>query len=312
MRKFKGLAKKPYLTVGYACLTSVTMICALGAWTLHLKHSPEYKTYEAAVKDLPKLYSMNCETVFQQTQPQECAFGETVNPVATVVLFGDSHAAQWSGALEKAAIDNHWKLITLIKSSCPADGVGVYSTMLQREEAQCAVWRGLALQRIEEIKPSVVVMASFSGYTQGANSKEPITEEQWENGARQTLSFLDGHGIRTALMQDTPHAEIDVPRCLSRDAWKGTSNCAPLLRSTAVNPLQSTAEVRAAAGLPNVSILDLNDEICGPTHCDLVQNGMIVYRDDNHLTQKFAATLIPLIEAKLAPILGAGHGTGGF
>jgi hypothetical protein len=52
--------------------------------------------------------------------------------------------------------------------------------------------------------------------------------------------------------------------------------------------------------------VDLSDVIC-PTKgkCPAVVDGMIVYRDDHHLTATFAASLAPILAERL-PAFGPG------
>src|SRR5690606_10377108 len=71
--------------------------------------------------DRPKIYEGDdeaCHIEFEQTEwPDRCEFGDTDSD-KTVVLIGDSHAAQWFPALESIAQENGWKLLTRTKSSC--------------------------------------------------------------------------------------------------------------------------------------------------------------------------------------------------
>jgi peptidoglycan/LPS O-acetylase OafA/YrhL len=303
LRKKNGWLRTPARAFSFAAVLGLSFCVALGAWYTHLKHSPEYATYDEIVKKLPVLYNKGCESVFQQSLPKECEFGNTTNPSAVVVLFGDSHAAQWSDDLVKAAQANDWKLVTVIKSFCPAATIPIYNPSLQREESQCAEWRRLALQRIVALHPSLVVMSSATAYTQGTRGLSKITEADWERGTSETLSVLQQNGIRTALLRDTPQPGLDVPPCLARDAWKGISTCPSPARAVAIDQGKSIAEDRAASSLNDVLIVDLNDEICGISSCDLIKNGTIVYRDQNHLSVQFAATLTPYLTQKLLPLV---------
>jgi hypothetical protein len=64
------------------------------------------------------------------------------------------------------------------------------------------------------------------------------------------------------------------------------------------------AEESAVQGLPGVRFIDLTDQICNGDACPAIRDGVIVYRDDNHLTGAFAQSLLPALEARLAPLLG--------
>jgi hypothetical protein len=49
----------------------------------------------------------------------------------------------------------------------------------------------------------------------------------------------------------------------------------------------------------------LTDQLCKGKECQAVQQGLITYRDDNHLTGTFAESLTSVLEARLLPILKA-------
>ncbi len=49
--------------------------------------------------------------------------------------------------------------------------------------------------------------------------------------------------------------------------------------------------------------VDLTDYICGPRACPPVVGNVLVYRDDAHMTNTYAATLGPYLEAELAAAL---------
>ena len=60
----------------------------------------------------------------------------------TVVLLGDSHAAQWFPALERLAEREHFRLIAWTKSGCPfALGVHIYLPAIGRDYTECLAWQ---------------------------------------------------------------------------------------------------------------------------------------------------------------------------
>jgi len=63
------------------------------------------------------------------------------------------------------------------------------------------------------------------------------------------------------------------------------------------------AEQEAAASLGRVHILDLSDLFCDGAACPPVKNGIIVYRDNSHISALFAQSLAPEISRRLIPLL---------
>jgi peptidoglycan/LPS O-acetylase OafA/YrhL len=94
-----------------------------------------------------------------------CVYGDTTS-ATTVVLFGDSHAEHWFPALLRIATDRHWKLVNLSKDACPVPQVTVYSTFFKRAYDECVEWRKRAFQRIRDLRPELVVLASRGDGTQ--------------------------------------------------------------------------------------------------------------------------------------------------
>jgi len=82
----------------------------------------------------------------------------------------------------------------------------------------------------------------------------------------------------------------------------GNSPCT-LDRAKALDEGVFRAEQEAAANLSRVHILDLSDLFCDGAVCQPVKNGIIVYRDDSHISAPFAQSLAPAISRRLVPLL---------
>jgi hypothetical protein len=250
-----------------------------------------------AAQDNSKLDSAGCFTQPTETKPRVCTFGSSAS-ATTVVLMGDSHAEHWFPALEKLANSKGWRVVTLLKSSCPWPAVTPYNFLIQRVEPECGVWREQALAKIVELHPSMVVLGSFSPYVKDVVTDEHISAEEWRQGASKTLAKLAIAAPRVAVLLDTPQAELEVPTCLGRAAlheWYSTAiaGCKPQL-------YQSTreAERSAASAFPNVRVVDLSDQFCSQG-CPPIRNGLIAYRDQHHMTATFSASLAGVLGERL-------------
>src|SRR5436189_3592304 len=78
--------------------------------------------------------------------------------------------------------------------------------------------------------------------------------------------------------------------CLSTGSAPADCDAAPFVQP-------GTSELEADwASLPKwdnrVHVVDLDDLVCEPTICHSEQDGTITFRDENHLTEEFAATLV--------------------
>jgi hypothetical protein len=59
------------------------------------------------------------------------------------------------------------------------------------------------------------------------------------------------------------------------------------------------AEIRAAAGIENLKIIDMSDAICGTHQCETQQDGIVKFRDGDHLTSSYVETLTHALETQL-------------
>jgi peptidoglycan/LPS O-acetylase OafA/YrhL len=245
----------------------------------------------------------DCLTGFRRDQLKVCSFGPS--DATTLVLFGDSHAEQWLPALIRVASPARWHIVTLLKAACPSATVPVYNPRLGREEYECSTWRTKALSYIYSIRPSIVLVSDSSGYVKLPSSEDPYAQlsiQKWRDGTRSTLRNLNSVAALTVLLRDTPRPDIDVPICLSR------ASTHPLLfpASTCHVPEQRAlansvweAEISAAQPFEHVSLLDMTDRFCRGGQCSPMLNGMVVYRDGNHMTSTFAASLAPVLSSAI-------------
>src|SRR6202012_4032281 len=84
----------------------------------------------------------------------------------TVVLIGDSHAAQWFPALERLALRERFRLIAWTKSCCPlADDARIFLPAIGRDYGKCRAWSANVLRRLRSLPhPWLVLDARTSTY----------------------------------------------------------------------------------------------------------------------------------------------------
>ena len=315
IRFSRYLSIRPFATATMAVLIMSIGIAssATAAFLAHIASiKPEQAMIGQAARILPTLYAKECIAEFTDTIPRECSFS-SLDSGSIVVLFGDSHAAQWFSPVEEIADKHGWRLVTLIKSGCPSILISVYNPRLQRINFECSVWREAALHRIAEIRPALVILANWRGYISGDQPRAPtsrtydhVSYNEWKNGMQSTLSQLDSIRTPVVILSDTPTPGFDVPTCLSRIAnlQRGTQRCG-LSRSLALDQKLLTIETEVAATYREVSTLDFTDQFCDRTSCPAVKNGIIVYRDSDHITDEFARSLSPVLTRKLVPLVAA-------
>jgi hypothetical protein len=76
-------------------------------------------------------------------------------------------------------------------------------------------------------------------------------------------------------------------------------------RRASLVPRAIAAQDAAVRGLP-VHLIDMNDQICATARCPVVQGGVVVFTDDNHLTASFSRSVAPVLGERIAQAIAVG------
>ncbi|HET9516859.1 MAG TPA: SGNH hydrolase domain-containing protein, partial [Actinoplanes sp.] len=251
--------------------------------------------------DKPESYANQCHLNAPAVQaPGPCEYGDPAG-TRTVVLFGDSHAAQWFPTLQELARRHGWRLLSRTKSACSAADVLQYNTLLKRAYTECQSWRRRELARLRTLAPDMIVVSSSfqSGQltAEQLNPPPPGGEaEIWRAGWRRTLRALAATGAAVSFLVDTPFLRGSPADCLARHP-KRTTTCAEPVAQVLLNP-RIRAAVAAEARAAGAQVIDPTPWLCTAT-CPVVLGNLLVYRDANHLTTGYARMLAPLLYARL-------------
>lgn len=246
----------------------------------------------------------NCLIQFTDVEPVACTFGAAHSP-KTVVLFGDSHADQWSTPLAQLASEQGFRLVTLLKASCAVADISAYSPRLRRDWPECTQWRHKAMAEIRRLQPDLVIVSQFSsGYIQGpwtARGRHAVSYEEWADGLRRSLQHLRAANVPVLLLRDTPSPVKNLSTCVARARWRETPDSAcQTPRSNALDPRISPLE-RSIAESAGARFGDLSAAFCDDRTCPGTYSGQLVYRDGNHITTSFALRQAPLLGELLSP-----------
>ena len=226
----------------------------------------------------PGVYGDGCHVNYGEVESGDCTYGEK-GSATKVVLYGDSHAAQWFPTLEVLAREKGFELISLTKSACPSVDVprsdqGAY------KNSECDKWRENSVKRIQKIKPTAVILSSFQYFTEprGYSSRA----QWWNEGQRRLLADLQGSSRNLIYISDTPQPLRDIPNCLAS---------------------QDVKDCDTTEKTPNVIIngfkkIDPTPWLCTNV-CSSIKDGYVVYRDGSHISVQSALALAPLLETAL-------------
>jgi peptidoglycan/LPS O-acetylase OafA/YrhL len=284
----------------FGALGITVMVCMLSIHWFNVaaerSESPFMQRYSRARFDAPSIYSKGCDDWYHSDRVMLCTYGP-VDAAHTLVLMGDSIAGQWFPAFSRAAAKPDWRLIVVTKSSCPMVDEPYFYARIGREYTECERWRHSAVEQIASLRPDIVVLSMGLGGTQS------FTQSQWIEGAARTLSALSGQVGKIYFLRSTPHLDFDGPGCLASQAgrpkWLSVeTRCETIADDPHERQVYQWLQ-QAAARFPNAQTIDMNDMICPAQHCRADRNDQIVFRDSQHLTASFSASLGPAISAKL-------------
>ena len=242
--------------------------------------------------DEPPVFVDGCLDSYTDSSLQPCTFGDTSSDT-TVVLFGDSHAAMWFPAVDQAARQFGWKLITWTKATCPPFPLPIFSPELGRTFTECDEWRADVLDQIAAIHPALVILGVARHYTDIYNFTpySPV----WLSGLGQEVGAIRQLGAQVMVFGPIPKPPFDVPGCLSAHLTDATACTVPL--GVGINASGMAAE-KSVVTQNGGSYVDTEPWFCTTSTCAVMVDNLVVYRDDNHLTQTYASFLTPVVESE--------------
>lgn len=291
-----------------SALATILSVVVVAGW---LQLSPDGVAFPereqavaAAIDDFGRNYADGCHLNFEQVAQPPCRYGPA-GAKHTVALVGDSHAAQWLEPLLSAATASDWDVVSWTKSSCPLADVRVWFVPRKVAYDDCDAWRRQIIEKLKgPDRPDLVIVANatnYSGWLLGSDMQVLTgfaADAARQKGLAATIDDLRASGVRVALLRDTPKAYTDYRICLA----SGAAGCG-----------RPRSEALAGADVDygflyertDVHLIDLTDLICGPEMCPAERDGLIVYRDSEHLTASFARTLAGSFEVLLKSVSSA-------
>ena len=270
---YKGAAYTTAISLVAGVLISFT-----SSSIITTKGEVSYQFDLVQVMERPGVYGDGCHVNYGETKSGYCTYGDKESS-KTIVLYGDSHAAQWFPTLEKMATERGFKLVSLTKSACPAVDAkrpdqGAF------KQVHCTKWRENSIKRIAEIQPLAVITSSFQYFTPSNNK---ITRAQWWNdGQRKLLKGLRGSTNNLIYISDTPRPLRDIPNCLAS-------------RDSKVCDSTERSKVSVIRGF---DVINPNPWLCS-SYCPAIVEGTVAYRDASHISVDMALKLLPKLEAAL-------------
>jgi peptidoglycan/LPS O-acetylase OafA/YrhL len=225
--------------------------------------------------------------------PTGCVFGRPSGSF-TIALVGDSHASALFPAVNWVARQHGARLLPFVKVACPFIAMRIVDPIIKREYTECAAWNSAVVSRLATIRPDLTIVTMSHWIYPLSASDSSATSIGLAVGRE-----IDRVPGRVVLLVDTPHADVDVPACLSAHVADVSACSTP--RAIALSGHGTIERIAATeAGVPTI---DLAPATCPGSPCPAVLDGMIVFRDSHHLTATFAVALGPVLDRAVRPYL---------
>lgn len=230
------------------------------------------------VRSKPEINSDGCHIHIRQTVSPRCEYGD-ITSEETIVLYGDSHAAQWFPALDLIGKKRGIKIVSLTKSACPSAEV-IKEISSQYDVKDCQAFRDSSVARINKIKPLAVILTGMQPFT--APYSDQSARSWWLAGETKVFNRIKSATKFPIYLTDTPLPRVDIPDCLVAGRGAKCDTAKPI--STEV-----------AAGLIPINPTPW---LCRDI-CPAIVDGIIAYRDKSHLTVEMSEHLSRELENAL-------------
>lgn len=250
----------------------------------------------SAKQDIPVVYERGCHVNQKSETPLSCVLGNE-NAKESIVLFGDSHAAQWVPLLSEFALEKDYSLLTYTKSACAFSDIKVAKGKQKSFYESCSAWRENAISEIISKKPSFVFLSQSRTYKVYDRKSDSDTDyELVAKGVKRVWERFESAGIKVIAIADTPRVGEDIPRCLSEQLTHNSKSCDVSSPKLLARP---DPILIAYENMQSKMLINMNDGICNAEICPAVIDGKIVWRDSHHLTASFAKSLLTNFESKI-------------
>lgn len=259
----------------------------------------------------------------------ECILGDGNRNVG-LVAWGDSHTGHLASMLEAYAAESQRGVLVRASKYCPPllealpykKGEGLFP---------CASFNGGVVEEIEALAKSgaggVVLASRWNVYLSlmpsdpGRTSSIALVPERDYSGMdadrfgahirldpafsanvmadslQHTLTKFQRAGLRVLIVAPIPELYFSGPQCIYR---KTEAECVvPRHRVDERRSLAMESIRKGAAGFDNVRILDPIDLFCDSKWCYTVRNGVLMYRDADHISGEMSRALLPLFKPHL-------------
>ena len=246
---------------------------------------------ELAYKDNPTmLLPTYCQgTKASDSVPKPCKLTNS-SSTTKIALIGDSHSAQYIAALMHLAKENNWQVTSFSKGGCPLSyAERDHDAVLK---PACKKWVANAVRLLKSGNFNLVITSQVSGMTWASGK---LNQKSYaEAGLAKLWRELNKAKIPVLSLRDNPRPIKAVVKCIEANKFDNLIACStPRSKGLLFDPQVGAVNL---VNSPMTKLVDFSNVFCDKVRCEPVIGGVIVNRDENHITNTFAITLAPYIE----------------
>lgn len=232
-----------------------------------------------------------------------------------VIVIGDSHAASIMRSLEQALPSKDLHVLDWSLNACPTIA-GIKST---EDGGQCGEFVSQALEKQKTLPKEVplVILNRSSLYAMGPNepgreNEVPVTpyyfDKPFSSRSEDYQAALRNGIVQTAcelakwrpvyMLRPIPEMKYSVPKTLGRALMFGKNEEVSVAFSEYQQRNRTSWETQDLAMQQcGVTLLDPTAYLCSDGKCNGARDGIPLYYDDDHLSERGAALLIPMFRS---------------
>lgn len=254
-----------------------------------------------------------CAAALKGKRGPSCQIGDPAGP-AQVLIWGDSHAQALERQFDQIGKELGVSVLMVLGSGCPPiidsgarNGLG---------KKKCRKIPGKVTEIIEQgTVRHVILVARWSGYTgrptnevldrpigiQATSDVSVETERAFKESFARTLDHLRSAGLRVTLIGPVPELPVHLPSAMTKALMRGQEfrldyDFAKFSKRQAT----ILGVLAQSAALPGTDVIYPDRIICPSGKCRFIDNGLPIYRDDDHLGPLGGDLIKPSLARSLA------------
>lgn len=208
-------------------------------------------------------------------------------PTKTILVLGDSHAQQWQAAIDAAGKQNGWRVYSILRAGCR------YSISAQGRSIPCDTFNAAVTEEVTDNPPDAII-------TVGTAAAVSSPAEKLSPSFEATARFWTERHVDVVAIRDNPRFNFNIAECAA-EKGSASPDCVRAQRDV----LAAKSPLSALRGkIPGLSIVDMTDLICDGKSCPGIVGNTFVYKDNNHLTRTYVASMATVFGQRLSEATG--------